>query len=97
MRELCTVTQSRHPLRILLLERQAEEQRGWLYEAFPGDLGHGATGPRDLLDGPPKLLPGLCAPDMQRGIMQNMLDRLGSRVVLSADNADFQAKRAATD
>ena len=97
LEELCAATPRVHPLRILLLERQADAQSGWLERLLQSGFGLHEMMPRDLLDGPPRLLPGLSAPEVQRGIMQNMLDRLGSRVVLPADDADFQARLAATD
>ena len=62
MRELCAIQESPHPLRIVLLERQAGEgQGGWLERAFPGGFGILPTCPRDLLDGEPRLLPGMPA------------------------------------
>ena len=97
LEELCAATPRAHPLRILLLERQADAQSGWLERLLQSGFGQYEMMPRELLDGEPLRLPDLSSPAVRIGIMQNMLARLGSRVVLPADNADFQAKLAATD
>lgn len=97
LEELCAATPRAHPLRILLLERQADAQASWLERLFQGGFGLYETMPRELLDGEPLRLPDLSSPAVRIGIMQNMLARLGSAVALSADGADFQAKLAATD
>ena len=98
MRELCAIQESPHPLRIVLLERQAGEgQGGWLERAFPGGFGILPTCPRDLLDGEPRLLPGMADFAMQRGIMQDMLERLGSVIVLPTDDAAFRDRLTRTD
>lgn len=93
MEELADVQNSPRPLRILLLERHAEPDAGWLKQVFPG--GYSRT--RQLLDGRPMRLPGLGDPDIQIGIMQAMLKRLGSTVVLPADAPAFRDHLAQTD
>ncbi|QLA16531.1 tetratricopeptide repeat protein [Desulfolutivibrio sulfoxidireducens] len=93
MAGLGEVPDSPHPLRILLLERNAEEDAGWLKQVFPG--GYSSAG--RMLDGRPVRLPGLCDPEIQRGIMQAMLDRLGSTVALPADTPAFRDQLAKTD
>lgn len=97
LEELCAATPRTHPLRILLLERQADAQAGWLERLFQGGFGLSETMPRELLDGEPLRLPDLSSPAVRIGIMQNMLARLGSAVALPADDSDFQARLAATD
>ncbi len=93
MAELGEVSDSPHPLRILLLERNADKDAGWLKQVFPG--GYSPT--EQMLDGLPMRLPGLYDPEIQRGIMQAMLDRLGSTVVLPGDTPAFRDQLARTD
>ena len=95
--ELCTVSTRPYPLRLLFLERQAAKGSGWLEQAFPGGFGPTAACPRDLLDGEPIRLPGMTEPEVQRTVMQQMLDRLGSTVTLPPDDAAFRTQLAATD
>jgi len=93
MEELAEVQDSPRPLRILLLERHADPEAGWLKQVFPG--GYSLTG--RMLDGHPVYLPGLSDPDIQIGIMQAMLKRLGSTVTLPADAPAFRDHLAQTD
>jgi len=93
MAELADVQDSPRPLRILLLERHADPEAGWLKQVFPG--GYSLTG--RMLDGRPMCLPGLGDPDIQLGIMQAMLKRLGSTVTLPADTPAFRDHLATTD
>ncbi len=98
MGELCAIREHAQPLRILLLERQAGEgQGGWLERAFPGGFGIHPVCPRDLLDGEPLRLPGMADCAMQRVIMQDMLTRLGSGLVLPPDDDAFRDRLARTD
>ena len=98
MDELCAIRESAHPLRILLLERQAGEgQGGWLERAFPRRFGISGVCPADLLDGEPLRLPGMADCAIQRGIMQEMLTQLGSGLVLPPDDAVFCDRLARTD
>ncbi|QAZ66795.1 tetratricopeptide repeat protein [Solidesulfovibrio carbinolicus] len=97
LEELCAATPRAHPLRILLLERQADAQSGWLERLLQSGFGLNEMMPRDLLDGEPLRLPDLSSPAVRIGIMQNMLARLGSAVVLPAEDTDFQTRLAATD
>ncbi|MEF3698740.1 tetratricopeptide repeat protein [Desulfolutivibrio sp.] len=93
MEELADVQDSPRPLRILLLERHADPEAGWLKQVFPG--GYRLTG--RILDGRPMCLPGLDDPDIQIGIMQDMLKRLGSTVTLPADAPAFRDHLAKAD
>jgi hypothetical protein len=98
MGELCAVPEDAKPLRILLLERQAGQgQGGWLERAFPRRFGISGLCPADLLDGEPLRLPGMADCAMQRGIMQDMLTRLGSGLVLPAADNALRDRLARTD
>jgi hypothetical protein len=98
MRELCAIPESPHPLRIVLLERQAGEgQGGWLERAFPGGFGIQPICPHNLLNDEPLRLPGMADFTMQRGIMQDMLARLGSEIILPTDDTAFQDRLTRTD
>ena len=97
LEELCAATPRAHPLRILLLERQADAQSGWLERLLLSGFGQYEMMPREFLDGEPLRLPDLSSPAVRIGIMQNMLARLGSAVVLPAEDTNFQTRLAATD
>lgn len=97
--ELCAIPSYSYPLRLLLLEREAQEDNGWLAQIFSGE-GFGATPRRrrDLLGGEaPLLLPEFNDPISQRRIMEEVLTRMQSSVALPPDDAVFRKLLAGTD
>ncbi|WP_034644234.1 hypothetical protein, partial [Desulfovibrio inopinatus] len=96
--QLCTVRTSRFPLRIILLERHADKDSGWLERVFAsGFIGIAPHGPSALLDTAPIRLPGLNDITAQRAILQAMLDRLRSTVSLPADDDTLKTILHKTD
>ncbi|WP_027185660.1 tetratricopeptide repeat protein [Desulfovibrio inopinatus] len=93
MEELNDIYNSPYPLRILLLERQAEKDTGWLKQIFPD----GFNTTDRLLDGEPWRLPDLDGPSFQLEIMQDMLNRLGSDFTLPKENTEFCNQLTQTD
>ena len=84
---------NRFPLRLLLLERQAEPGVGWWAEAF--GVGHDAAVLEKLADpAGPVALRSLDDTNQRRAILTKTLARLGSKVKLPApgDDADFDRR-----
>ncbi len=69
------------PLRLLLLERQADPSGGWWREAF-GVGGGDAEAVEGLLDpaSGPVVLPPLVLPEERRAVLVSILERVGSKV-----------------
>ena len=85
-------TNSRSPLRILLLERQAERGKGWWAEVF--GIGDDAAVLEKLLDpDEPVALPPLVDNGQRRAILTNTLARLGSGVTLPTPGEDTNFDR----
>lgn len=83
------------PLRLLLLERQAERGSGWWAEVF--GLGDDAAVLEKMSDpAEPVVLQPLDDANHRRGILKKTLARLGSTVILPAvgDNPDFDRRLA---
>ena len=88
-------TNSKSPLRILLLERQAERGSGWWAEVF--GFGDDAAVLEKLVDpDEPVALPPLEDNGQRRAILTNTLARLGSEVTLPApgEDTDFDRRLA---
>jgi tetratricopeptide (TPR) repeat protein len=85
------------PLRLLLLERQADRAGGWWCEAF-GVGGGDAEAVERLLDPPsgPYLLPSLAGPAERRAVLTSILERIGSPLRPPAPSAspDFDRRLA---
>lgn len=79
--------EAEHPLRILLLERQAERGSGWLNNLFPGGLGRGMRKGALLDQSAPLELPGLAGVEDRLEVLKAMLDLRGDAGVLEKAKA----------
>ena len=81
------------PLRLLLLERQADTRGGWWRTVF-GDGGPDAAAIRRLLHRPePELLPAIATDGERRAVIATMLRRLGSDLIVPEPTADVRFDR----
>ena len=76
------------PLRILLLERQADPESGWLQTAFGSGVSASRV-VRAMLDpARPIKLPGIALPEHRRAILDAVFAKRGSRIHTPAAGAD---------
>jgi tetratricopeptide (TPR) repeat protein len=79
---------AKRPLRVLLLERQADPTSGWWLTAF-GRGGEDAQAIQALLDPAwPLPVPQLLAPSVRRAVIASILERVGSKERLPGKSED---------
>ncbi len=86
----------RHPLRILIVERHADQDSGWWQTVFDSH-GHDSRMVRRLLDPErPVVLSRIADPDEQRQIFSETLNRLQATAKSSSSQTATEFNRAAT-